>query len=88
MLAVHPAAVNMIEAIPAIVLEMMRIIAMESVIAARVPEGAIIAPIAVHEWAVIAIVIAIIIVIAGAAGGHADPGGTGAAGQNNESSEG
>jgi hypothetical protein len=88
MFAVHAAAVNMIEAIPAAMLEMMRLIAVEGMIAACVPEGAVIAPIAVHERAVIAIVIAVIIVVTRTAGGDPDPGGTGAAGQKDESSEG
>jgi hypothetical protein len=88
MFAVHAAAMDMIEAIPATVLEMMRAITMEGAIAARVPKGAVIAPIAVHEGAVIAIIIAVIIVVARAAGGDPDPRGTGAAGQEDESGEG
>lgn len=88
MLAMHPAAVDMIEAIPATMLEMMRVIAMEGVIAARIPEGAVIAPIAIHEWAVIAIIIAVIIVVTRTTGSDPDTGGTGAAGQKDESGDG
>lgn len=88
MVAVHPAAVDMVEAIPATVLEMMPTITMEGGIAARVPERAIIAPIAIYERAVIAVVIAVIIIVARATGSDPDPSGTSAAGQNDESGEG
>src|ERR1700743_2199371 len=70
MLAVHAAAVDVIESFTRRALEMMRLVTVETVVAAAIPEGAFITPIAVVEGAVKAIIITVIII--GSAGGDTD----------------
>ena len=54
MIPMDPAATDMVEALPAIVTEMMGFVAMPAMVAAAIPEEAVIAPIAVVERPVIA----------------------------------
>jgi hypothetical protein len=60
--AVHPASMDVAEARARHVLEVMGVIAVESVVAALIPESAVIAPVAIHERAVGAIIVPVIIV--------------------------
>ena len=60
--AVRPATMNVVETIAGFAPEMTGVIPMPSTTAILIPIIAIIAPIAVNIWAVIAIIIAVIIV--------------------------
>jgi hypothetical protein len=60
MIPAAAAALDMVEARSAVAAEMAAFIAMPDPVAARIPEEAVIAPIAVIEAAIIAIVIAVI----------------------------
>ena len=68
MIPVTATATHMVEARPALAAEMAAFVAVPDPVAARIPEEAVIAPIAVVEAAVIAIVIAVI----GAAAAESD----------------
>jgi hypothetical protein len=65
MIAMHACTMDVIEAAGRVTAEMAGIIAVEGAVAIHVPEGAVAAPIAIHERPVSAVIIAVIIVGAG-----------------------